>query len=139
MTNMRQRSRSKLVQLLPSPSDSKPQEQGEPAEKANPHPEAEGEAGVEQSADEDIDAAAAHLMQAFVNDVLTDWRAHGRTAIASVRTERAQDYLKLMTSLFPRESDAKVNGFDELSDEQLGAQLAAVLAQLAAASAVPGT
>ena len=77
-------------------------------------------------------------MRAFVNDVLADWRAHGAAAIASVRTERTHDYLKLVTSLFPRESEAKVSGLDELSDEQLGAQLAAVLAQLAAAGAVPG-
>ena len=138
MTKTLQRSRSKLIQPPPSASDSKPQEKSEPAGKTNRHAGAGSEAGAERSADEDTHAAAAHLMRAFVNDVLADWRAHGAAAITSVRTERTHDYLKLVTSLFPRESEAKVSGLDELSDEQLGAQLAAVLAQLAAAGAVPG-
>jgi len=78
------------------------------------------------------------LNEAFLKDVLSDWQAHGAAAIASARVERPHDYLKLVTGLFPKELNVRVNALDELSDEQLAGQLAAALAQLAAAGAGPG-
>jgi hypothetical protein len=78
------------------------------------------------------------LSDAFLKDLSEDWEAHGAAAIASVRTERPHEYLKLITSFFAREDNAKANLFDELSDEQLGAQLCAILKQLEASGADPG-
>lgn len=77
------------------------------------------------------------LSAVFLGDVLQDWEEHGAAAITSVRTERPHDYLKLVTTLFPKEANAKVNALDELTDDQLAHQLAAILAQLAAAGADP--
>ncbi len=82
--------------------------------------------------------AGIRLNEAFLKDVLSDWQAHGAAAIASARVERPHDYLKLVTGLFPKELNVRVNALDELSDEQLAGQLAAALAQLAAAGAGPG-
>lgn len=78
------------------------------------------------------------LSAVFLGDVLQDWEEHGATAIASVRAERPHDYLKLVTTLFPKEANAKVNALDELTDDQLAHQLAAILAQLAAGGVDPG-
>jgi hypothetical protein len=82
--------------------------------------------------------AGIRLNEAFLKDVLSDWEAHGAAAIASARADRPHDYLKLVTGLFPKELNVRVNALDELSDEQLAGQLAAALAQLAAAGAGPG-
>lgn len=82
--------------------------------------------------------AGIRLNEAFLKDVLSDWEAYGAAAIASARVERPHDYLKLVTGLFPKELNVRVNALDELSDEQLAGQLAAALARLAAAGAGPG-
>jgi len=82
--------------------------------------------------------AGIRLNEAFLKDVLSDWQAHGAAAIASARVERPHDYLKLVTGLFPKELNVRVNALDELSDEQLAGQLAVLLAQLAAAGVDPG-
>ncbi|WP_347270365.1 hypothetical protein [Rhizorhabdus histidinilytica] len=72
------------------------------------------------------------LGEAFLEDMLADWQEHGKKAIATVRDERPQDYLKVVASILPKELNVKVSELDELSDEQLQRQLANVVAQLAA-------
>ncbi|MDB5698622.1 MAG: hypothetical protein JWN69_1426 [Alphaproteobacteria bacterium] len=81
--------------------------------------------------------AGSRLNEAFLKDVLSDWEAHGAAAIASARAERPHDYLKLVTSLFSKDLNVRVNALDQLSDEQLSGQLAALLAQLAGAGVDP--
>lgn len=71
------------------------------------------------------------LGEAFLTDMLADWETHGVSAIAKVRDERPHEYLKVVASILPKELNIKVNELDELSDEQLERQLAAVIAQLA--------
>ena len=80
----------------------------------------------------------ALLSDRFIQDVIADWEEHGAKAIASVRADRPQDYLKLITGLFPKDTTVKVDALDELTDEQLSARLAAVLARLAAAGTPAG-
>lgn len=78
-------------------------------------------------------AGAQHstvLSNAFVKDILADWKAHGAAAIGNARTDRPHDYLKMITGLFPKEAATKVDALDEFSDEQLAARLAAALAEL---------
>src|SRR5512139_9906 len=72
------------------------------------------------------------LNEKFLQDMLADWEAHGAAAIEAFRTERPNEYVKVMAGLLPREVEMKVNELDELSDEQLEIQLAAVLKELAA-------
>jgi hypothetical protein len=99
----------------------------------------QSEQPLQSAADDDTQAnPATTLSEAFLSDLLADWQAHGTVAIASVRAERPHDYLKLVTGTFPKDTGAKGNELDELSDEQLAGQLGAVLARLAAAGADAG-
>lgn len=71
------------------------------------------------------------LGEAFLADMLADWEVHGIATIEKVRAEKPDQYLKVVASILPKELNIKVNELDELSDEQLQRQLAAVVAQLA--------
>ena len=64
--------------------------------------------------------------------MLAEWEEHGRSAVTTFRTERPHDFVKLMAGLVPRQFNMKVNELEHLSDEQLTAQLRAVLGELAA-------
>lgn len=79
--------------------------------------------------------ARNRLGERFVADMLADWEEHGKVVIETVRDERPQDYLKVVASILPKELSVKVNDLDELSDEQLARQLAAIATQLANAGA----
>ena len=72
------------------------------------------------------------LCEAFLADMLADWEAHGKEAIEAFRTGWPNEYVKVMAGLMPREFNVKVNELEELSDDQLDAQLAAALRELAA-------
>ena len=72
------------------------------------------------------------LSTRFLEDMLADWEEHGRAAIETFRTERPNEYVKVMAGLLPREVEMKVNELEELSDEQISTQLAALLRELAA-------
>lgn len=78
------------------------------------------------------------LGEAFLSDLLENWEAHGPETIEAVRVERPQDYLKVVASILPKELNVTVNELDELNDEQLYRQFAAITAQLAAAGFVIG-
>lgn len=73
------------------------------------------------------------LGEEFLKDLLANWEEHGADTIETVRTERPQDYLKVVAATLPKELNVKVNELDELTDEQLARQFAAVAAQLTAA------
>jgi hypothetical protein len=83
--------------------------------------------------------ARNRLSERFLTDMLADWEAHGAEAILKFRGERPGDYVKVMAAIVPKEFSVKVNEMEELTDEQLGAQLAVVLAELAAAGVLAGT
>ena len=76
--------------------------------------------------------ARNRLCEAFLEDMLADWEAHGKDAIEAFRTERPNEYVKVMAGLMPREFNMKVNELEELSDDQIDTQLAAALRELAA-------
>lgn len=73
------------------------------------------------------------LGEAFLEDMLADWSEHGKATIEAVRIDKPDQYLKVVASILPKELNIKVNELDELSDEQLARQFAAITAQLAAA------
>jgi diadenosine tetraphosphate (Ap4A) HIT family hydrolase len=52
-------------------------------------------------------------------------------AIAKVRDERPQDYLKVVASVIPKEVHHTVEDYDDLSDDELAEQFATVAARLA--------
>lgn len=59
------------------------------------------------------------LGEAFLSDMLADWEEHGKQAIATVREERPQDYVKVVASILPRDLNVTVNPMEEASDEEL--------------------
>jgi hypothetical protein len=71
------------------------------------------------------------LGEAFLQDMLADWEAHGVAAIEAVRDEKPDAYLKVVASILPKELNLRVSEFDDLTDDQLARQLAAIAAQLA--------
>jgi hypothetical protein len=94
--------------------------------------------GVRKGAISPHNDAEASLADAFVRDVLGDWREHGVSAIAAVRSERPHEYLKLVTGLLAKDLQAKGNELDALTDDQLAAELDGLLAQLARAGGHTG-
>ena len=75
------------------------------------------------------------LAEAFLRDLTADWELHGAETIAEAREERRFDYLKLVSSLLPRNFNIRVTDIDELSEEQIDLELAALDALLEAAEA----
>ena len=63
--------------------------------------------------------ARNRLGDAFVADLLEDWEDNGKAAIQQVRTERPQDYLKVVASILPKDVNVNVRPFEEMDDDQL--------------------
>lgn len=73
------------------------------------------------------------LGEAFLSDLMADWDKHGATSIAEMREKSPADYVKVVAATLPKELNVKVSELDELTDDQLARQLAAVATQLARA------
>ena len=78
------------------------------------------------------------LGEAFLADMLSDWELHGKATIETVRANKPDQYLKVVASILPKELNVRVNEFDDLTDEQLARQLAAIATQLAGAGVAFG-
>lgn len=59
------------------------------------------------------------LGEAFLTDMLNDWEQHGPTAIATVRDEKPDAYLKVIASILPRDLNVNINPADEMTDDQV--------------------
>lgn len=75
--------------------------------------------------------ARAKLGEEFLQDMLADWKEHGAKVIADVRLDKPDQYLKVVASVLPKELNVKVSELDDLTDDQLARQLAAIATQLA--------
>jgi hypothetical protein len=82
--------------------------------------------------------ARQRLGEQFLVDMMADWDEHGNAAIVSVREKNPSQYLRVVASILPKELNVRVNELDELTDEQLAAQLARVAEELARAGAAIG-
>lgn len=82
--------------------------------------------------------ARQRLGERFLTDMLADWDAHGTAAIEKAREENPSQYLRVVASILPKELNVRVNELDELSDEQLAAQLGRVATELARAGVAFG-
>ena len=71
------------------------------------------------------------LGEAFLADMLADWENNGVGAIVRVREEKPDQYLKVVAGVLPKEMNLRVGEFDDLTDDQLARQFAAIAAQLA--------
>ena len=77
--------------------------------------------------------ARSKLGEAFLEDMLADWEEHGKVVIEAVRADKPDQYLKVVASILPKELNVKVNELDDLTDDQLARQYAAIAASLVAA------
>ena len=73
------------------------------------------------------------LSEAFLAAMYADWESNGEAVIQTVRRDRPEVYLKIVASLLPAHLNVKASEIDELTDEQLNQQLAAVIRELAQA------
>lgn len=63
--------------------------------------------------------ARAHLGEAFLEAMRDDFVVHGVAAIAKVRDEKPDQYLKVIASILPKDLNINVNQMDGLSDDEL--------------------
>lgn len=63
------------------------------------------------------------LGEAFVLALHEDFEEHGPAVIETVRTEKPDQYLKVIASILPKDLNVNVNKFESLTDEQLADRL----------------
>jgi len=78
------------------------------------------------------------LGEDFISALQADFKAHGEEVIATVRTERPQDYLKVIASILPKEVNVNQNALQELSDDELASILDAVRLQILGSTSKDG-
>jgi hypothetical protein len=59
------------------------------------------------------------LGEQFIEDFYEDWREHGKTAIAAMRRDKPNEYVRVAASILPKELNLKVDPLEELSDADL--------------------
>lgn len=72
------------------------------------------------------------LGEEFIEALQADFKDHGKDAIIKVRTEKPDQYLKVIASIVPKDLNVNVNNFDGLSDDELRHELRDLAATLAA-------
>jgi hypothetical protein len=63
--------------------------------------------------------ARTKLGEQFLSALQEDFEAHGVEAIQTVRTERPQDYIKVIASLMPKDLNLNINNLDDATDDEL--------------------
>lgn len=63
--------------------------------------------------------ARSHLGEVFLEALRDDFVEHGVEAIAKVRVEKPDQYLKVIASILPKDLNINVNQMDSLSDDEL--------------------
>lgn len=72
------------------------------------------------------------LGEDFIEAMHADFKTHGKAAIETVRTEKPDQYLKVIASIVPKDLNVNVNSFDGMSDDELRDELRGLAATLAA-------
>lgn len=92
------------------------------ADEARPSPEKDQETGrfvTGNSGGGRPKGSRNKLGEAFLEDMLADWQEHGVAAIATVRAEKPDQYLKVVASILPRDLNVSINPLEEASDDEL--------------------
>lgn len=71
------------------------------------------------------------LAEAFTQALHDDFMEHGESVIEVVRTEKPDQYLKVIASLVPKDVNLNVNNLDDLSDAELAERIQSLATQLA--------
>lgn len=59
------------------------------------------------------------LGEAFLEALHNDFQEHGIEAVETVRTEKPDQYLKVIASILPKDLNITMNKFDDISEEEL--------------------
>jgi len=59
------------------------------------------------------------LGEAFIEAMHEDFKENGVAAIIAVRTEKPDQYLKVIASILPKDLNVNINQMDDLTDDQL--------------------
>lgn len=59
------------------------------------------------------------LADGFLEAIRADFRAHGAGVIAEVRTEKPDQYLKIVLSVLPKDLHVNINSLEVLSDDEI--------------------
>jgi hypothetical protein len=70
------------------------------------------------------------LGEAFVQDLYADWQEHGAETIAKVRTDKPDQYLKVVAMILPKEVKV-TTAHDDLNDDQLDERIRQIAAAVA--------
>ncbi|WP_287255943.1 hypothetical protein [Mesorhizobium sp.] len=63
------------------------------------------------------------LADGFLDAMRADFRAHGAGVIAEVRTEKPDQYLKIVLSVLPKDLHLNINSLEALSDDEIRQRL----------------
>lgn len=63
------------------------------------------------------------LGEAFLQDMLNDWKANGVNAIEKVREQKPEQYLKVVASILPKDINVNVNEFEDATTDELIEQI----------------
>lgn len=66
------------------------------------------------------------LGEAFIAAMYDDFTEHGAAVIETVRTEKPDQYLKVVASILPQQLNVRVSEFDELTDDQIDQRINAL-------------
>ena len=70
------------------------------------------------------------LGEAFIEALKEDFDQHGVAAIQAVRSEKPDQYLKVIASLLPKDINLNVNDNSEMTDDELTSRIRDLAAQL---------
>jgi hypothetical protein len=73
----------------------------------------------------------------FLDALADDFAIHGRDAIAKMRTQHPDSYIRVVAWLIPRDFTAETPPLESLSDEELALAITELRAQLARAGDAP--
>lgn len=59
------------------------------------------------------------LGEAFIEAMHEDFEQHGKDVIEAVRTDKPDQYLKVIASILPKDLNVNINNMDDLTDDQL--------------------
>ena len=66
------------------------------------------------------------LGEAFIAAMYDDFTEHGAAVIETVRTEKPDQYLKVVASILPQQLNVRVSEFDELTEDQIDQRINAL-------------
>jgi hypothetical protein len=65
----------------------------------------------------------------FIADIFADWQVHGAEVLETLRSEKPADYVRIAAAVLPKERNIQPEPLDELTDAELFARIARLMAE----------